>query len=33
MVSTVIEHDHDHHIKGWKRWVFPLITKILDQCI
>jgi cytochrome c oxidase subunit 1 len=21
MVSTVIEHEHDHHIKGWKRWV------------
>ena len=22
MVSTVIEHEHDHHIKGWRRWVF-----------
>ena len=21
MVSTVIEHDHDHQITGWKRWV------------
>jgi hypothetical protein len=22
MVATVIEHEHDHDIKGWKRWVF-----------
>ena len=21
MVSTVIEHEHDHQITGWKRWV------------
>ncbi len=21
MVSTVIEHEHDHQIKGWRRWV------------
>ena len=22
MVVTVIEHEHDHEVKGWKRWVF-----------
>ena len=22
MVATVIEHEHDHEVKGWKRWVF-----------
>ena len=22
MASTVIEHEHEHHITGWKRWVF-----------
>ena len=21
MVSTVIEHEHDHHVTGWRRWV------------
>jgi len=21
MVATVIEHEHDHDIKGWRRWV------------
>ncbi len=33
MVATVIEHEHDHEVKGWKRWVFQQTTKILDQCI
>ena len=22
MVATVIEHEHDHEVTGWKRWVF-----------
>ena len=22
MVATVIEHEHDHGVTGWKRWVF-----------
>ena len=21
MVATIIEHEHEHHVKGWKRWV------------
>ena len=33
MVSTVIEHEHDHHIKGWKRWVLSTNHRISDQCI
>ena len=22
MVATVIEHEHDHEVTGWRRWVF-----------
>ena len=22
MVATVIEHEHDHGVTGWRRWVF-----------
>ena len=32
MVATVIEHEHDHGVKGWRRWVFQPIIKTLVQC-